>query len=710
VKTNNIDLKNRLLIVLGFFLLGFMCVLVQAWRLQVVDREVLLNKARQSTIRSYKLSYVRGDIYDRHGEKLATSVAVDSVFADSNSINDMGETAYQLSTALDMDYEELSERMERLKNTAYIKRHLSFEESVVLRSMKLKGVGLKKEYRRDYPNGTLAAHLLGFVGRDGNGLEGLELALEEKLVAEPTSVSVKRDGLGRLIFDSIDQVLQQPKGASVMLTLDMRIQNIAEREIEKAVLETNAVSGMAMVVRPSTGEILASAVYPTFDPNNYAASETSTRRNKVLTDPFEPGSTLKIFTVAAALDDQLIVPEAIIFCENGLYQIDGHVPIRDTGSYGDLSVSQIIEKSSNIGALKIGERLGPVRLHHYLTKFGFGQKTGLSYPAGESAGRLRPPKTWHVIDAANIAFGQGLSVTALQLAMAVSALAYDGELMRPNLVARVVDAEGRIIEQRPRQIVRQVVSPLVARQVMSMMRMAVMKHGTGRRADIAEYPVAGKTGTAQKFLKDTGAYASDKYVASFVGIAPYSNPELCVLVILDEPYPNYHGGVVAAPVFREIMRQSLPILGIPPVEVSDGAEEFAPQWPTLEKAAPGAPGVMVTENSYNRIAINIKNSKGNGSIPALVADSGHGRAELEFDRPLESELTAHLRLAETEGALSQMPDLTGLTMREVLDLLSNYRVALEYYGSGVARYQDPPLGSKVSPGEIARVVFDPVSP
>jgi cell division protein FtsI (penicillin-binding protein 3) len=542
----------------------------------------------------------------------------------------------------------------------------------------------------------LAAHFLGFVDKDGVGIEGLEKALNGILVTGSNSIRVRRDGYGRNIMDSPEQILDQPKGNSVILTLDLRIQNIAEKAITKAVIERNAKSGMALVIRPKTGEILASAVYPTFDPNYFGQSSAEERRNKVLTDPLEPGSTFKVFTVAAALQDRLIGPESVFFCENGLYQIDKSNFIRDTGSYGDLTVSQIVQKSSNIGATKIGERLGAQRLHSYLKMFGFGQKTGLSYPAGESAGLLRSPDKWVVVDLANIAFGQGISVTALQLAMAVSALSNEGVLMAPKLVSEVVDANMNVIEKRDKQIVRSVVSPLVANQVMAMMRMAVMKGGTGYRAEVPGYPVSGKTGTAQKVSSGDKGYSSQKYVASFVGVAPYKTPELCVLVILDEPWPAYYGGEVAAPVFKEIMSQALPLLDVPKQD-----DDMPPQWPSIDKATDSVPGVLTARKPYQLVGEIRKG--GDGPIPTF--DNFFNR-ELVFDQPepLVAKGMVPVVLQDQPG---QMPDLEGLTMRDVFELMAPYGLQVEYQGSGIATEQEPMVGSNVVKGQTARVVFKP---
>ncbi|MDR1395424.1 MAG: transpeptidase family protein [Deltaproteobacteria bacterium] len=703
-------------------MLLFMAVLVRAGELQILKRDILLQESRKTSERSFNLGSVRGEIYDRNGEKLASSVAFDSVFVDGNAVMDRGGTVFALSQALNMNYEELAQKFEELKSIpgtsgtapnrtpkqraySWIKRHISEEEAAAVRSKNLLGVGLKKEYKRQYPNGSLASHLLGFVGNDGQGLEGLELALDSHLrVANTGGIKVRQDRLGRIIMDVPEQAVSQLKGASVMLTLDRQIQHLTEKALAKAVEERNAVSGQAIVVKVRTGEILASAVYPGFDPNTYQESDTAVRRNKNLTDPFEPGSTFKVFTVAAALEEQLITPETVFFCENGLYKIDGvNTSIRDTASYGDLSVSRIVQVSSNIGAIKIGEKLGPQKLYNYLTRFAFGEKTGLAYPSGESAGRLRPPKEWYTVDAATIAFGQGLSVTSLQMVMAVAALANEGVLMRPTLVSRIIDEDGRTVEQRPPQIVRQVVSRMTAQRVLAMMRMAAMKNGTGRRADIPGYPVAGKTGTAQSVVSGSNNYSRDKYVASFVGVAPYQKPELCVFVSLNEPWPAYYGGEVAAPVFKEIMQASLPLLDIPMAE-----EPADPDWPAAVRSRPagGVPGVVSGSGPANFLMVKLK--KGDrgqdGPIPVLGQDMQNYAAEnLEFDG-LADEKT----LIPPAGDGSQpgvMPDVRGMSMREVMELMSSFQLSVEYSGSGLSVGQDPAPGSQVEAGQMARIYF-----
>ncbi|MDR2404920.1 MAG: transpeptidase family protein [Deltaproteobacteria bacterium] len=688
--------------VIGFLGVLFVLIVVRAVELQVVKRDRLRAMQREKTDTVLTINSMRGDIYDRNLEKLATSVVADRLAIHAPTAKNQGEVFYELSRILDISYEELARLMETKANYTVLKRNLTQDETRSIRELKLPGIVMEEAYLRVYPNGPLAGHLLGFVGVDGQGLEGLELALDQSLNVPPKKIKVKRDKRGRVIMGEAPQEIRGFKGASVILTLDKRIQFIAEKALAKAVTDTNAKSGMVIAVRPATGEIIASAVYPNFDPNQYGLVDTATRRNMILTDPFEPGSTFKVFTVAAALEEKIITPESTFYCEQGFYRINGDTVIRDTSPYGDLNTSQIVQKSSNICASKIGERLGSRKFYNYLTRFAFGEKSGLAYPSGESAGLLRPVKDWHVVDAANHAFGQGLSVTALQLVMGVAALGNDGALMRPMLVSRVIDAQGNIIEQREPDLVRQVVSPLTARQVLAMMRLAVMKGGTGTRADIPEYPIAGKTGTSQKYNHETKSYSHDKFVASFVGLAPYQNPELCLLVVLDEPVP-YYGGISAAPVFREIMSQALPLLDVPPTD-----KEILPIWPSLDKPSPGAPGVLSDYSSSNFVRVRIpKGDKGaKGPIQSMDPYPTSTRTIADYEYPFRETrpISPQAKGIEVVNPFV-MPELKGLTTREVMRTLSQHRLSVEYFGTGVAFNQEPKAGSTVAPGDIARVSF-----
>ena len=687
----------RLHLVAMVFVLVFAAVIYKSYDLMVVQSAALMTKANKEIERHLNLGAVRGEIFDATGERLAAAVVAPTLYADPSVITGKDDLAETLAGILNLNKESVTEDLAKKTKYVELKRHLNNDEVRAVEELQLHGLGFAKDYRRDYPNGTLASHLLGFVGRYGEGLEGLERALEDKLKAGQDKMKVKRDNLGRIMVDSVEGDIEQTRGNSVVLTIDRRIQYITEKALATAVNTYRAESGMALVMNPRTGAVLASAVLPTFDPNrpNNVADEEF-RRNRILTDPFEPGSTFKVFVVAAALEEGLVTPNTIINCENGAFRVANHT-VRDTSSHGDLTISEIIKKSSNIGSLKLGGILGNDLLYNYLTRFSFGERTGLAHLAGENSGKLRKPGNWHQLDAANIAFGQGVSVTALQMVMAMSSLANDGVLMMPYMVDRVLDADGRILEKYEPQILRQVVSPLTARQVGAMLRMAVQKGGTGSRADVQGYPVAGKTGTAQKVGKGSKGYTAGKYVSSFLGFAPYHDPQICVMVVLDEPKNGYYGGSVAGPAFKEIVENALPLLDVPPTE---GNED--PVWPMVVKNGGGAPGLIEGDRPSNFIRVklrrNDKGSKGPITFASLSADEARrgGAIEPVFTEDVSPALATHPGV---------MPDLAGLSMRQVLEVMSDYALDLEYFGSGLAVKQEPTPGTNVAEGQAAAVYF-----
>jgi cell division protein FtsI (penicillin-binding protein 3) len=688
-------LKFRLRLVAVLFLLVFGLVLYKAVMLQVVNRGFLVAKARAEVERHLSLGAVRGEIFDAGGERLAASLAVASLYANPLQIRDKVEAARRLGEILGQDQDRVLNRLDTSsKRFVWLKRQLTGDEAEAVRALSLDGLGLSKEYRRAYPNGNLAANVLGFVGVDNQGLEGLELALDDYLRAGSNKIKSRRDGRGREMLDNGE--IQEARGASVVLTVDRRIQYVTEKALAKAVETYQAKSGMALVMRPKTGAVVAAAVWPTFDPNEYKNASEASRRNRILTDPFEPGSTFKVFVVAAALEENLVGPGTIIHCEDGSFMV-GRDIVRDAHGYGDLSVSEIIKYSSNIGSLKIGGLLGNNLLYNYLTRFSFGERTGLAHLPSETPGLLRTPRNWYPIDAANIAFGQGLTVTALQMVMAMSSLANDGVMMKPYLVDRVLDAEGRIIEQTRPQILRQVVSPLTARQVAAMMRMSVMKGGTGTRAEVQGYPVAGKTGTAQKVARGSKTYTAGKYVSSFMGFAPYHDPQLCVMVVLDEPANGYNGGTVATPAFKEIMENALPLLDVPPT-----GDRGDPVWPLLERNPGGAPGVVAANQPTNFIRVKLR--KGDRGARGPIEPEAP-RPELSGDLSSENEREVRPQVFAEDGR-RLMPDLTGLSMRQVLEILSGCGLEVEFQGSGRVVAQVPGPGVVVDPGSSGAVYFE----
>ncbi len=666
--------RFRILLVLGFFVLIWGGIIWRAFQLQVVEREHLAGLAKKECQRVININPVRGDIYDRRGEKLAVSVEADSIFADPASVEDPETTAARLSSALNLNSRDVLKKLKAQSTFVWLKRQVGPEESKKVAELNLKGVYSLQETKRFYPNKELAANLLGFVGIDSQGLEGLEIAYDEYLRGGCSSWRVTQDALGRTFLGLDSDAPPGFQGARINLTIDRRIQYTTEKALAKVVEDFNAKGGLAVVLRTKTGEVLASAVEPSFNPNAFASYSAAQRRNRVLTDTFDPGSTFKVFIVAAALEEGLVKPTDLVFCENGEVVIDRHT-IHDTKPHGWLTVNKVVKYSSNIGALKIGEMLGPPTVHRYLERFGFGQRTGVDLP-GESAGLLRPYKAWRKLDAANVAFGQGVSTTAFQMTSAMSAIANDGVLMRPYIVSEIVDSDGRVLKRNKPEAVRQVVSPQTAREVREMLRMVVEEGGTGTRAETDGYPVAGKTGTAQKLDPETKRYSDKKYFSSFLGFVPYEDPQLTIFVALDEPSPQAYGGVVAAPAFREIAEKVLPIMDIAPVN---------PTPEQLLMARAEESGSTVNRQTIQKIKD--------------LAEALKEEAMAAAPAPAEAE-------ARPEPEAGAMPDLVGLSMRRVMEMMAGYNVDLNFTGSGLAVWQTPPPGQTIKAGQVCSVRFE----
>ncbi|MET0385399.1 MAG: penicillin-binding transpeptidase domain-containing protein [Polyangiales bacterium] len=548
-----------------------------AFDLQVVRAKSLKAQAEGQSLRKVSRSPQRGAIYDRDGAELAVSVDADSIWANPRQLRKSGEdpllVAKKLSRLLDIDEASLVARLGSDRYFVWVKRRASAVESKAIQALKLPGLSISKEARRYYPNRELASHVVGYADVDGRGLSGIELMLDEKLRGSRHSAPVVHDGRGRVV-DS-DQLLDDfsVQGHEVTLTIDKTLQYFAERELELAVRTSEAHAGSVVMVDPMSGEILAMASYPTFNPNDARKATDGQKRNRAILERFEPGSTVKPFTMAGALAAGVVQLGDNIDCTANSLMIDGRA-IHDAHRFEFLSPGEIISRSSNIGISKIGAALGRPRLHHVLSSFGFGQITGSGLP-GEVAGSLRPYQRWYAMDAATIPFGQGMSTTSLQLAMSMSALANRGRLLEPQLVKRVVDARGQTVEEPLPRIRQQVVPENVARVVSEMMVGATTEGGTGTEAAVDGYLVAGKTGTAQKSDPAHGGYAKDKWVSSFVGFAPAQKPRVTIAVVLDEPMIAHQGGAVAAPAFRRIMEATLRHMGVAADHNQAGSDALA---------------------------------------------------------------------------------------------------------------------------------------
>jgi cell division protein FtsI (penicillin-binding protein 3) len=542
---------------------AFFLILIRLVNLQVLQAAELTVKADRQHQKSVSFEGARGTVYDRQGKVLAMNMEVPSVFGVPASIEDSSRTAKYLSPVLHVRAGELEKKLRQDKHFVWLARKLEPEQGRKLDRLTLDGVGVVMEGRRFYPKGPLLSHVLGFAGMDGRGLEGLELKYESFLRGEKRTVVLQRDALGRVVFPKGLNERGVTAGHSLTLTIDEVIQYIAEKELDEAVNKTNAKSGTIIVTNPKTGAVLAMAVSPRFDPNTVGALSADRWRNRALTDSYEPGSTMKVILAAAALEERVMAPGTMIFGEYGQMAVANTV-IHDHEKSGWMTFAQMIQRSSNIGAAKVGMALGGWRLYDYLKEFGFGEKSDIDLP-GEVAGLLRSPREWGRRSVASISMGQEIGVTPLQMVMAVGAIANGGTLMKPYVVSEVRNAKNLPVAQTKPQIRRRVISNETAGTLAGLLE-GVVTDGTGGKAAIPGYRVAGKTGTAQKIDPRTGAYSSTQLVGSFVGFMPAEDPQLAMIVVIDEPHGEGWGGLVAAPVFRRVGEQALNYLGIPTEE------------------------------------------------------------------------------------------------------------------------------------------------
>jgi cell division protein FtsI (penicillin-binding protein 3) len=593
-------LRPRVLVLAGILALAFTGVVGRLGWLQIVRHGDLAALAERQYSRTVVLQAQRGPIVDRSGAPLASSSPAESLFAQPRAVGDPVRVASRLAPLLGTPEIELHSLLTSSRSFVWIHRRLPPSTAAAVKVLREPGLGFLPEPLRLYPNRELAAHVVGFEGVDG-GLEGIERALDETLRGTPGKAVVGRDALGREVVT--ETVLQQPApGHGVMLTIDRTIQYLAEREIDAAWRRTQAKAAMAVVLDPRNGDVLAMAVRPTFNPNAFL--EVSSRehwRNRVVTDPFEPGSTFKVILAAAALEEGVVTPEDRIWAENGSITV-AKTTIHDWKKYGWLTFGEVLQNSSNVGSIKVGLALGRERYYRYMTAFGFGALTGVGL-AGESRGQLRDITRWSALSLPTMSIGQEVSVTALQMVAAFGAIANGGTLMQPRLVRSVFDADGKEIRRFEPKPVRQVVSTDTARTLTRLM-IQVVAAGTGHNAAIPGHEVAGKTGTAQKLDPVTRRYSRNPGVLSFVGFAPAEEPRLVMLVMLDEPKNEKWGSEAAAPIFSAIGGGVLRYLDVPPsdatpVAIVSGPSDAAPaprvRQAAIEVAEPGTDARVMPE-------------------------------------------------------------------------------------------------------------------
>ena len=715
----------RLLLFGLFSTLWFGFALFRLWHYQVLRVEHFAEKAKKQHEGVIKIRAARGTIYDRSGEKLAFSTPVDSIGVFPRRVPNPRLTASLLAEVLGADEDAIYKKLTRTR-FQWVKRLAEPGEAARIRSLSPAGIHFEKESRRHYPHGTVAAHLLGAVGVDHEGQAGLEQSFDEVLRG--------RSGLRLVQYDArrsgyASRVLEEPvAGADLVLTIDHRIQVLAERGLARAMAATQSIAGSIVVMDPGNGELLAVANQPTFDPNRRVrdAEQLERRNNYALSHLIEPGSSFKIVPIAAALEEGLATPDEMLDCQMGAIYV-GSRRVRDHKPFGMLSVSHILANSSNVGTIKLGQRLEPERLYAYARKFGFGEKTGLPLP-GEASGLLRPPEQWTADSMGSVPIGQEIGVTTIQLARAASVIANGGMLVE-LVVVKSVRHPGGLGEPLSRAAPKRVISAETAAKMRAMME-GVVQTGTGRLARTQGYRVGGKTGTAQKVDPETGTYSRTAYLPNFIGFAPVNDPSIVVVIVLDSPVGKYYGGSVAAPVFPPLAMQALrfrdvpPELPVPPKrpEVPRVSEEiladFAPneearqEGPEMQSISNGmSAGVVWVAASSRRVsgqrAVGAERNSsttswlGEAPIPAM----GPGKDEAQnAEEPVENEAAEPVAV---QVSARVVPDFRGMTVREAVALAAERGLEIDLMGSGFARRQRPAAGLPARPGQRIAIQFSP---
>jgi len=680
-------LSRRTLFVAAFVVFWMLGISARLVYLQVSSHEKLVERAQNQQQDAISTGAQRGLLLDRQERELARSIDTASIFiapeefdgkteADTSGAIDCTTTS--LSRILRIGHGDLKDKITEARKNGrrfiWAARRLDLDQAREIESLDLTGVHIRKEQKRFYPNGSLAANVLGFVGLDGNGLGGIEQVYNEKIIGEPGKIIVERDRRG-MGYESTE--LPGRPGQTIVLTLDQTIQHHAEVALAAAVSQSRAKSGTAIVLDPHTGEVLALANAPTFDPNDVGAATPATRSNWALQNIYEPGSTFKVVAFSAALEKKLAKPDDKIDCQMGSITVAKRV-IRDHHPFGSLTIADALAKSSNVAAIKLGLRVGDQTMHDYITRFGFGSRTGIELP-GETAGILRPVSRWQPSSIGSVAIGQEVGVTPLQMAAAFGALANDGVRMAPHVIREIRNSAGAtIFKPNPEQ--RRVISKQTATALRGMLE-GVTLNGTAKKAQLDGYSAAGKTGTAQKIDPSTKTYSATKHIASFVGFAPVNNPAVVIIVVIDEPAGAYHGGDVAAPVFREIAEQVLPELDVMPDT-------------DFENPTPLVAGVVASpepEQTSKQRVEEIRREQSRVSTLPQVAERGGRGGEIVF------------AVAVNKAVL--MPDLRGLSVRDVARACAQLGMQLEAHGEGRVVKQRPESGAELRTGQTVYVDF-----
>lgn len=545
-----------------FALLGI--VALRALYFQVLSPDQIIAQAHKRFDHAVELNPNRGTIYDRNGQPLAISLEVKSIAVNPRMLERPSQAAFQLSQALGVDRGYLNKRFREKRYFVWVKRHADPDQVEAVKALKIRGVGFYDEAKRFYPESESLANLIGFVGRDGKGLEGLELMYDSVLKGKERKVGVHKDGMGRIIYARGLQPDDIKDGYTLKLTIDKRLQYIAYTQLKKGVIDNKAQSGFIIVTNPYTGEVLAMASYPSFDPNKDSYSHLAGHTNVAIAHTFEPGSVIKPVWVSWGLNKKRFNVSQSIFCENGTYNFH-RVAIHDHEKYGWLQVKDVVKYSSNIGMAKLMEPVDAGNMYSCMESFGLMEPTGIDFP-GESAGNIRSAGSWTSVDKATIAFGQGFAITGIQLMTAFNAMVNGGMVLRPYLVDHISDVKNTVVQATRPTIMRKVLSQEVSQQILDVMKTVTAKGGTGEAAGMSSFQIFGKTGTAQKVDPLTGQYSNDDHVSSFIGgvIDSTGKPRFTMVVCINEPHPYYYASIVACPLFKEIVSGCATIMDLSP--------------------------------------------------------------------------------------------------------------------------------------------------
>jgi cell division protein FtsI (penicillin-binding protein 3) len=664
-------LRSRTLIFAACLACAFVVLLGRLAYLQIVKHDEYARLAENQHAKTVPLRPKRGPILDRTGQALAVSSRADTLYVTPSKVDDAPRLAARLAAILGEPARDVARRLTVAKKFAPVRRRLDPDTARAVRELRDPSLTLVEDSLRLYPNRELAAQLIGFEGAEGKGLAGVEQAWDAHLAGVEGRAVVERDALGREVTGAPIVLKPSVAGQGLVLTLDATIQYLAEKEVDAAWRRTRAKSAMAVAMDPRTGEILAMAIRPTYNPNAFGTATDDDRRARAVTDPFEPGSTFKVIMAASALEEGVVHPTDRIYGENGAITV-ANATIHDWKRYGWLTFTEVLQNSSNVGSIKVGLMLGKERYYKYMTAFGFGAPTNLGLP-GESRGQLRPPAQWSGLSLATMSIGQEISVTAVQLVAAFAAVANGGRLMQPQIIRAVLDGQGREIRSFEPAAVRQVISPETARTLTDMM-VNVVRNGTGHNAAIPGYDVAGKTGTAQKMDPATRRYSRAPGVLSFVGFVPADDPRLAMIVLLDEPKNEKWGSEAAAPIFAAIGGEVLRYLNVAPRDSSPVPivrGEMASAAPSLTRTGTGVGGPPTLDVA---------------AVPAGAAEA-----------------------ALAPSADPVMPRLGGLSLRQAMETLAPHGVRLEITGRGVVTGQLPLPGAPLPPGTICRLQLAPAA-